>query len=187
MLYTGKGDKGDTTHPAVGKRVSKTDPVIEALGAVDELNSWVGYCRTRASAPNHSYQLPATSYQLADILHAVQQDLFIIQAELVGMKKLEQDKVQLLEQWIAAIEAELPPIKTFFLPGGTEYSALLDCARTVSRRAVRAVVRLHEVFEVGPRTNPCLLANLNRLSSLFYALTRFVNHRDGVTEESPTY
>jgi cob(I)alamin adenosyltransferase len=210
MLYTGKGDKGDTTHPAVGKRVSKTDPVIEALGSVDELNAWVGLCRVKASQGTASViaseakqsdthgVIPSRvegsrhltnnlTFSIADILHQVQQHLFIIQAELVGMKKLEGGKVQTLESWITVIEEELPPITSFFLPGGTELSAMLDVARTVCRRAERAVVRLHEVFAIPPRTNPYLLAYLNRLSSLLYALTRLVNHRAGIVEEQPSY
>ena len=197
MLFTGKGDHGDTTHPASSKRISKTDPVIEALGSVDELNAWIGYCRVKFSEtslrakrsnPDPILSSRAASrdldnHTLADVLFQVQQDLFIIQAELVGMKKLEEGKVRNLESWIAAIEQELPPITTFFLPGGTELSSMLDVARTVCRRAERRVVALSERSSL----NPHLLAYLNRLSSLLYALTRLVNHRSGILEEAPKY
>ncbi len=194
MLYTGKGDNGDTDYPGAPTRVSKTDPVVEALGAIDELNAWIGYCRVKAA--QDVQKLPVTHYPatagprlgggqlpITRALHDVQQDLFIIQAELVGMKKIEEGRVRFLESIIAGMEKELPPIETFLLAGGTELGALLDIARTVCRRAERAAVHLSERSPL----NPYLLAYLNRLSSLLYAAERLTNHRAGVTEEAPTY
>ena len=109
-----------------------------------------------------------------------------MQAELAGAdKRISIDKVGEMEDWIAEVEEELPPIKTFFISGGTELGASLDFARTLARRAERRVVAVHEekIREVGPET----LKFLNRLSSVLYALARLTNHRSGINESSPSY
>ncbi len=92
---------------------------------------------------------------------------------------------QLVEQVIDEIEKKLPPIKTFFVSGGTEMAALFDFARTVARRAERRVVQVNEegIRKMGEHS----MAYLNRLSSLLYALARLANHESGKLEESPTY
>ena len=90
-----------------------------------------------------------------------------------------------MENKIDEIEKELPEIKTFFIPGGTELSANLDFARTLVRRAERRVVAVSEEGKVEINDNS--LKYLNRLSSLLYVLVRVVNNREGVVENSPKY
>lgn len=173
MLYTGKGDNGTTSVFGAPGTISKTSAVIEALGALDELNSLLGVCR--AHCPS----------DVSPLLHEFQQDLFIIQAQLAGApKEMPSFKIEKLEEKIAAIEAALPPIKTFFIPGATEAGAFLDLARTVARRAERRVVAHQETGALVPETT---LHYMNRLSSALYALARQVNHSSGITEEPPTY
>lgn len=176
MLYTGKGDGGTTqTFGCCDQRISKSSAITEALGALDETNSFLGVVKVNTQEET-----------LATTLSGVQQNLFIVQAEIAGANKhIAPEKVREIEDIINAIEAELPPIKTFFVPGGTELAALLDFARTLARRAERRVVHADEEgkITIGKDT----LAYLNRLSSLLYALARQVNHKSGITEEPPAY
>lgn len=180
MLYTGKGDGGTTKIFGCDQRISKSAAVVEALGALDELNSWLGFCRAKGVSLGLEAQGDTP-------LERVQQNLFIIQAEVAGApgKTIAGPKVVALGEEINAIEKKLPPIKSFLLPGGTELGATLDYARTLARRAERRVIRARE-------ENPKLigqfsLAYLNRLSSLLYALARLTNHKSGIKEESPHY
>ncbi len=124
--------------------------------------------------------------QCKALLHEVQDHLFTIQAEAAGAQKsVPQTSVEALSVLINAIEKEMPPITTFLVPGGTEFSARLDIARAISRRAERRLVTIHES---GDRTiSEASRAYANRLSSLFYALGRLVNHRAGVVESRPEY
>ena len=183
MLYTRKGDGGTTKlfTTESGKRVSKTATVFEALGTVDELNSFVGFCK---AVSDERYRTKDGS-TFASIAHDIQKDLFIIQAELGGSDMtISEDKTLKLESITNAIEAELPPITTFFIPGATEVSARYDVARTIARRAERIVVRFSEEGgSVGPET----LRYLNRLSSVLYAFARLSSHISGITEEPPNY
>jgi cob(I)alamin adenosyltransferase len=123
---------------------------------------------------------------MESIVHDVQQTLFIIQAEVAGAKKkVRKARVGALEAVTDSIEKTIPPITSFSLAGGTYLSALFDVARTISRRAERRVVHVHEegIQQISTHT----LAYLNRLSSLLFALARYANHVDGVKEEAPTY
>lgn len=175
MLYTGKGDDGTTSAFGCDQRFSKSSAIAEALGTLDEINSFLGVVKVNPSA-----------VEIADTIDSIQQNLFIVQAEVAGADKhIESEKVTEAEDRINAIESELPPIKSFFVSGGTELSALLDFARTLSRRAERRVVGVHDegLVTVGTDT----LAYLNRLSSLLYALARQMNHKSGIKEESPRY
>ncbi|MFH1354063.1 MAG: cob(I)yrinic acid a,c-diamide adenosyltransferase [bacterium] len=177
MLYTRQGDSGATFTCPAGSRVSKRSKLIEALGALDEINSWLGFCKAR---------LPEEVGSLKDIIHGLQEDLFIVQAELAGADKtITADKVKRMEVLTDQIEQQLPKINTFFIAGETEISASLDVARALARRAERRVVDAVEAGEaqVGNDTK----AFLNRLSSVLYVLVRFANHKLGVTEKSPTY
>ena len=188
MLYTRKGDKGMTTvfgcdlPVQAGRGISKSSATAEALGALDEINSFLGLCKVHKKAV--SFKLSAISF--SEIVHQVQQNLFIIQAELAGVQKsTKESKVKEMESIIDDIEKELPPIKTFFMSGGTELSALFDTARTIARRAERRVVEVSEEGRVIIGGNS--LAYLNRLSSLLYALARLSNFKAGIKEEPPAY
>jgi cob(I)alamin adenosyltransferase len=174
-LFTGKGDSGTTT--AFGcdqQRISKSSELPEALGTLDELNSFVGLCKVKAPP------------DIATTLRGVQETLFIVQAEMGGApKKVDELKVKELEDMTNAIEEELPPLRSFSIAGGTELSALLDVARTLARRAERRVVGVYDarLRAVNEHTR----AYLNRLSSLLFALARLANHTSGVPEENPSY
>lgn len=177
MLYTGKGDAGTTT--AFGcnqQRISKSSELPEALGALDELNAFIGFVKMRAN----------NSTRIVGVLREIQETLFIVQAELAGSdKKVDVSTVQEIEKIVNDIEKEIPPIKNFSIAGGTELSALIDVARTMARRAERRVITVKEVEvrDVSQET----LAYMNRLSSLLFALARLANHLAGVKEENPRY
>jgi len=184
MLYTRKGDSGTTKafNTKQGVRISKSSCQTEALGAMDEVNSFLGLAKRRSFDAGFDI----SGMKFGNIVHAVQQDLFIVQAELAGADKtIDSKKVVDMEVLIDTIEKELPTIKTFFISGATELGALFDVARTFARRAERRVVAAVEDGEVklGEHT----LAYLNRLSSLLYALARLSNYRQGVSEEAPQY
>ena len=206
MLYTRKGDGATTKTLHCDQRFSKSLAVAEALGAVDELNSLLGFVGIKCQGLTligKGESLPQ-GLTLKLVLGEVQQNLFIVQAELAGAPPRTQrgsrpqpftissNKVRALEKIIDGIEQELPPIKSFFVAGGTELGTLLDYARTVARRAERRVVaatvaatksEVRGLVKIGPPS----LAYLNRLSSLLYALARLVNHQSGINEQAPHY
>jgi cob(I)alamin adenosyltransferase len=185
MLYTGKGDGGTTKtfDSKPGERISKSSLITEALGALDEINSFLGFCKVRSKDLTFVVTDEGPSFE--HVIHNVQQKLFIIQAELAGAPKtIEEIHVKTIEELINHIETLLPPIKTFFISGGTELAATFDFARTMARRAERRVVHVHEQ---GRSIGQYSLAYLNRLSSLLYALARLTNHKSGINEEPPSY
>lgn len=182
-LFTGKGDGGTTKlfDTPRGVRVSKSSPIFECLGQLDELNTLVGWCK--AGCPDG---FSSQGEPVQKILHDVQNHLFTIQAEAAGAQKsIPQESVEEMSARITAIEGELPEIKTFLVPGACEVSSRLDVARAVSRRAERRLITLHEsgdrVISDGSR------AYANRLSSLLYALARLANKYMGVSEAPPEY
>ena len=177
MLYTGKGDGGTTkVFDCDQKRISKSSELPEALGALDELNAFLGFVKMRTGK----------SERIKTVIRNTQEALFIIQAQTAGAdKKLAEGAVGEMEKMIGEIEKEIPPITGFSIAGGTELSALLDVARTFARRAER---RLTAVSEAGVREIPAdTKAYMNRLSSLLFALARLANHEAGVPEENPRY
>ena len=181
-FYTGKGDKGTTKlfDSKSGERVAKNTPIFEALGTVDELNTIIGWCRAGCSV-----DWLVVDKTVGTILLDVQQHLFTIQAELAGAKKkIPIKNVRELETLIEVIEKELPEVTSFLIPGGSELSSRLDIARAVSRRAER---RLVDLSENGKKISEHTLTYANRLSSLLYALVRFINYRSGSEEQSPEY
>ncbi len=184
MLYTRKGDGGTTKTFGCDQRISKSSAIAEALGAMDEINSFLGLVKIKAGG--NSIILKGKNFHIADMIAQIQQDLFIVQAELAGAdKKITQSKVKWLESIIDGIEKIMPPIKTFFVSGGTELATLCDISRTIARRAERRVVLVSEEgkLSIGKET----LAYLNRLSSILYALARVVNYNAGIPEDSPKY
>ncbi|RME38952.1 MAG: cob(I)yrinic acid a,c-diamide adenosyltransferase [Planctomycetota bacterium] len=170
-LYTRKGDDGRTGLLG-GRRVSKSNLRVCAYGEVDELNAVLGMC------------VSAAEEDLSETLRAIQNDLFVIGGVLASEPegktpaRIEPADVARLERWIDEACAQVPPLKHFVLPGGSERAARLHHARTVCRRAERAVVALSES---GPVPD-VILAYLNRLSDLLFALARRANHRDGIAE-----
>jgi cob(I)alamin adenosyltransferase len=181
-LFTGKGDGGTTTlFGCKGVRFSKSDPIFEALGMLDELNTIVGWC-TVACPESFVAEKKPVKYILSDI----QDHLFTIQAEAAGAQKtIPLSRVEDMSALINAIGQTLSEIKTFLVPGGTEFSSRLDIARSVSRRVERRVVAVHDSGE-RPMSEGSR-AYLNRLSSLFFALGRLFNKENSVVEHPPHY
>jgi cob(I)alamin adenosyltransferase len=170
-IYTKTGDAGETGLFG-GGRVPKDHPRVRAYGEVDELNAAVGIA---AALEPPEFELPA--------LQAIQRDLFTIGAELAtpdpakvrGAVALATSQVSALERVIDAYEARLEPLKNFILPGGTPKAAALHLARTVCRRAERAVVALSHDQQI----NATIVHYLNRLSDLLFVLARAVNAQAG--------
>lgn len=184
MLYTRKGDTGTTKTFGCDQRVSKSSSIAEALGSLDEINSFLGFIKIKADSIK--FNLPTNEIAVPETINQIQQDLFIVQAELAGAgKTITPEKVKWLEEIIDGIEKTLPPIKTFFVSGGTELAALSDVARTIARRAERRVVGVSDEGKIviGKET----LAYLNRLSSVLYAFARSFNHIAHIKEEAPQY
>lgn len=167
-IYTRTGDAGDTGL-GDGSRTPKDAARIEALGAVDELNSQLGLMLTEA---------------LPDDVHAdlcrVQHCLFDLGGELSipGYVLVSEDQVAHLEDCLDRYNAVLPPLKDFILPGGSRSAALAHVGRTVCRRAERALVRLGRESTLPPMS----LKYLNRLSDLLFVLARFLNRSAGVAD-----
>jgi cob(I)alamin adenosyltransferase len=164
-IYTRTGDAG-TTGLGDGSRVAKDDVRIEALGAVDELNSWLGLLLTEDLGD-----------ELSGLLTEIQHDLFDLGGELSipGHHSIASEHVARLERALDRHNAALEPLKEFVLPGGSRAAALCHVARTVCRRAERRVVELATAHSVSPQS----LQYLNRLSDLLFVLSRVVNRRGG--------
>jgi cob(I)alamin adenosyltransferase len=173
-LYTRGGDAGETSLFG-GDRVRKDDPRIWAYGEVDELNSAIGLAR--ATPP----------LDFADqLLEGIQRDLFAIGGQLASpdpekvkaaleKAQLNDGRVRIMEDAIDAADRELAPLRAFVLPGGTAKAGALHLARTVCRRAERAVVALAREAPMPE----LFLIYLNRLSDLLFTLARLANHREG--------
>lgn len=182
ILYTGNGDTGSSVLVKNGPAISKSAALMEALGALDEVNSFLGLCKVKAQ--DRAF---FNKRSVGALLHEMQNALFTIQAEVVTPDKytLAQANVTELEEHIAQIEQEIPPVTAFCIAGGTELAALFDIGRTLARRAERAVIRAIEQKETT--LSPSSRAYLNRLSSILYALARYANHQAGAAETHPTY
>lgn len=162
-VVTKGGDNGQTSL-GDGSRVSKADRRIEAMGAVDEANATIGLLRLYTEA-----QAPATA-----MLARIQNDLFDVGADLCvpgageGRLRITEAAINRLEQEVARMNETLPPLNSFILPGGTPGAAYAHLARTMIRRAERAVVTVSDV-------NPLVQRYLNRLSDHIFVLARLLN------------
>ncbi|MEI8123759.1 MAG: cob(I)yrinic acid a,c-diamide adenosyltransferase [bacterium] len=173
MLYTRKGDDGKTTAFECSQRFSKSSAIAEALGSLDELNSFLGIVKAK------SQQLIAKS------LREIQENLFIIQAQVAGVdKKISDRKIKEVEKIIDDIEKEIPPLKSFIIPGANEISAMFDFVRTLARKTERRVVAVSEENIIIDSNT---LKYLNRLSSLLYALARLSAFESCKEESHPSY
>lgn len=171
-IYTGAGDRGETN--LVGGRFRKDDPKVEAIGEIDELNASIGLAI--------SFQ---NDKRIIDILRDVQNKLFTVGAELSALSgktpKITENHVKDMERQMDSFE--IGEIKKFILPNGTKSSVFLHSARTIARRAERRVVNLAKSESI----NENLLKYLNRLSSLLFVLSIYVNKKEGGEEENPSY
>jgi len=174
-IYTKTGDSGDTSL-FDNTRVSKADSRVDAYGEVDELNACLGAARAAG-----------VGIDLAASLESIQKDLFALGARLadpsvriaprITKAAITVEAVERLEQLIDRLEIEMPPLRSFILPGGSIGGALLHLARTVCRRAERRVIALGSGV-----VDPILVVYLNRLSDLLFVMARAVNHRAGEPE-----
>jgi len=173
-IYTRTGDDGTTGLLGSG-RVFKHAARVEAYGTLDELNAALGVVR-----------LSDTGGWLAAELATIQARLFDVGAELAAtstdilekLDRISDDDVAALEGWIDRLDAELPPLTSFVLPGGTPLAAQIHVARATCRRAERRLVALLQVEPVEAR----LVRYLNRLGDLLFVMARWCNRRAGVTE-----
>jgi cob(I)alamin adenosyltransferase len=178
-VYTKKGDGGDTQLVG-GQKVSKADLRIESYGTVDEVNAIIGSAREACKSEGHA--------DLVDLLGRVQHALFnlgtilaTMPADLVpAMPQVSEVDVKVLEASIDSATAELPPLRSFVLAGGSEANVRLHHARTVCRRAERVVVALQRR---EPELNPWALRYLNRLSDALFVWSRQVLVKADLPEE----
>lgn len=166
-IYTRTGDDG-TTGLADGNRISKASSRIALIGDVDELNSHIGFLRTKCSG------------DIDTILEGVQNLLFDLGAELALPEKtlFPESSIPELEKQLDYLNEELEPLKEFILPGGSEAASRAHVARSVCRRAERSAVLLMNEEAI----NTSIVNYLNRLSDYLFVLARHLNKIDNTTE-----
>ena len=175
-IYTKTGDQGET-HLAGGQRVAKDSLRIACYGTVDELNAFVGMAGVSAAE-----LVP----ELATILRRVQHELFNLGSILATMPadvhpkqaRITSAEIEQLEREIDRMNADLRPLRSFVLPGGSRLNTELHACRTICRRAERAAVSLAREEEIPPE----VVRYLNRLGDAFFVWSRWANHVMGVAE-----
>lgn len=174
-IYTRGGDRGETGLLG-GHRVSKSHVVVAALGSLDELNCTLGLVL--------GGELPAA---LRELLEPIQHDLFALGSQVADacgqtgrVGRLPPARVEQLEQAIDQLDADLPPLRTFILPGGAPAGSHLHLARAVARRAERELVACVETLNLEDWGTE--LALLNRLADLLFVAARWANRQAGVSE-----
>jgi len=170
-IYTRTGDKGQTSLYG-GKRVSKSAPLVDAYGTIDELNSVLGLLLSFISK----------KAEISSFLKVVQADLFRINAHLAGDKidlSFINIRVGQMEELIDALNKSLPVLKNFILPCGTPEASFAHFVRTVCRRAERKIVALSEKSSFPDAKT---IVYLNRLSDLLFVVARFINFKSGLPD-----
>ena len=173
-IYTKKGDQGETSILG-GTRLSKSNHRIEAYGSVDELNAWMGFLSDKKEA---------AGYQ--SFIQEIQHNLFTIGSHLaadpeknkIKLPDLPENSISALEASIDEMETTLEPLKSFVLPGGHPSNSVAHIARTVCRRAERAVVDLNHLSPV----DSSILSYLNRLSDWLFVFARKMSSIAGAEE-----
>ncbi len=174
-IYTRKGDDG-TTALGGGQRVPKDSLRVQAYGAVDELNSAIGVAVAQGLAP-----------RLMDVLPVIQNELFHLGSDLafvepdkekVKLPQIDEHHIEQMEDWLNELTAIVGPLDNFILPGGSIGAAQLHLARTICRRAERAVTTLAREEPIGRWVAPYL----NRLSDLLFVMARYENKQRGTPE-----
>ncbi len=168
-IYTRAGDYGETTIFG-GVKVRKNTLLVAAYGTLDELSSYIGLCRSFCEG----------DYEIGAFLKEVQHDLYLIGSHLAGAdEKIDETRIEYLENRIDHYDAQLDELHTFILPGGTRLAALLHVARAVCRRAERKLSPIYE-NEGNFLTE---LKYLNRLSDTLFVLARYVNMKGNAKDE----
>ncbi|MFH1712928.1 MAG: cob(I)yrinic acid a,c-diamide adenosyltransferase [Candidatus Jacksonbacteria bacterium] len=211
-IYTKTGDQGQCSL-GNGRRVFKCDPVVEALGDMDELNAVIGVANqmqnSKFNPESFRGQNSNSKLKISKILCQIQRDLFSIGAILSGAQRVKKDllkaRVKFLEKQIDKLSKDLPELKNFILPGGCQTASFLHLARAVCRRAERRVVSCNpvslqgklagsnmphrqsaeeaDVKSISNIKNKQVVAYLNRLSDFLFVLARWVNYQTGTEEE----
>ena len=182
-IYTGTGDRGKTSLFS-GERITKSDSRIEAYGDVDELNSLIG---------SLAADLAKSNPDLTDRLQQIQADLFQLSAILAitpnspamgSLAKITDDQITELENDIDQLDAQLPNLSGFLLPGGHSTAAWAHICRTVCRRAERSATRISAEYgeDQAARQYQMVLVYLNRLSDYRFVVARYCNHIQGVSD-----
>lgn len=174
-IYTGMGDKGQTSLPG-GEKVDKDEIRPQTYGTIDELNAHLGWLASMDEAGGER-----------ELIVRIQNLLFRLGGELACSGTANPDRlarmgkahVQWLEREIDRMEAKLPPLHNFILPGGCQAGALCHVARTICRRAERKANQLAKVHAVSGEA----LVFINRLSDLLFVLARFINNGQNVDEK----
>ncbi|MCL6453682.1 MAG: cob(I)yrinic acid a,c-diamide adenosyltransferase [Alicyclobacillus sp.] len=177
-IYTRGGDKG-TTSLIYGRRIRKDARRVQAYGNVDEANSWIGFA-TAALPSSQAFD------RLRAMAARVQRDLFDVGRDLATPEEkrdasyITEADVALVERMIDTLDALVPPLQTFVLPGGHPAAAAFHVARTVTRRCERSLVSMQAEDPV----QPAIQAYINRLSDWLFVAARYVNHETGWEEPS---
>jgi cob(I)alamin adenosyltransferase len=174
-IYTRTGDDG-TTGLIGGSRTAKDDLQIDTYGTIDEVNASLGLARSGGPV------------WLDPLIEPIQNELFVIGSHLAladgqspddwKLPRIVPASIERLERQIDLAQSELPPLKNFILPAGTETASRLHLARTVCRRAERLIV----TFARSRSLDPVMLEYLNRLSDWLFVHARLANHRSGVSD-----
>ena len=175
-IYTRTGDKGETGLFG-GERVLKDTLRLNAYGSIDELNSFIGLAITEV-----------TCKEIKNILIDLQNKLFVVGSDLAAPENEKNKNLKITrtpDQFISEIEnnidnfdSQLDELKNFILPGGSKGASLLHVCRTISRRAEREVVALNNTGQIGKN----IVIFLNRLSDLFFVLSRFENKYSNIPD-----
>lgn len=173
-IYTKTGDKG-TTSLIGGTRLSKAHVRIDAYGTVDELNSYIGMLRDQP-----------VNEKRRELLKEIQDRLFTIGSHLASesdqkkrmLPDLTEEDIVLLENEMDQIDSQIPPLRAFVLPGGHQSVSFGHIARTVCRRAERAVIHLQQ----GEEVESSVIRYLNRLSDYLFMLCRIMTYELGIEE-----
>ncbi len=177
-FYTGTGDEGKTGILA-DKRISKSDLLMDAIGSVDELNSYLGvvYCYTKDSI-------------IREELLKIQNDLFIIGANLASLSsgkiekaELQEERLRRVEEFIELLGKQIPPLKEFVIPGGCEAAVHMHTARSIARRMERDIIKASNQYAL----DKMLTSYANRLSSAFFTAALYLNIKENIVEKHPIY
>jgi cob(I)alamin adenosyltransferase len=175
-IYTKTGDKGETGLFG-GERVSKHSTRLDAYGTIDELNSFIGLAITEIK-----------NNEIKNILIALQNKLFVVGSDLATPETNKNKKLNIVrtpdlfieetEKEIDRFDSQLDELKNFILPGGSKGASLLHICRTIARRAEREIVALKNTEDIGNN----IVIFLNRLSDLFFVLSRFENKYSNIPD-----
>ena len=169
-IYTRKGDQGQTSIHT-GARFKKHSLIINAIGNLDELSSYIGLCRAFFKREK----------RIDNILHEIQNDLYKVTSNLAGAEiNFNEDKVKEIEKEIDAYEKQLSEIKKFIIPSGHKKAMHLHVARTICRRAERKISQINEnegLFSIE-------LMYINRVSDLLFVMARYTNKKNKFKEET---